>query len=126
MDWLAGAAAVTEVKTPTSWLVVGATDPRGPVAESADALWQFMLWLGVATFVLFFAVLVLGLFRRRHEPGEEFPAPTDDEVGAWWLFGGGITLPTVVIGAVFAATVATMAGTSEPAPDRVVIEVTGH
>ena len=105
----------------------GAFTPDGPVAAVMADLWWLMLALGTAVFVLFGVLLWRGL---RHDPG---PGPDEDgdragDAGARrWLVGGGVVLPVVVIGIVFAATVAAMRATpTGEDTDGMVVDVTGH
>lgn len=102
-------------------MMVGGLNPRGPVAVAIDDLWRLMLWLGVATFVLFAVLLVVALVRPA-------AGAADRELrhGHRFLVGGGLVLPSVVIGLVFVATVATMQALAAPPTNPLVIEVTGH
>ncbi len=101
-------------------MTLAALDPRGPIAWAIDDLWRLMLWLGVATFVVFAAVLSRGLVRSGESNGD------GADRGSLLLVGGGIVLSVVVIGVVFVSTVATMRALAAPRDDPVVIEVTGH
>ena len=90
-------------------LLAGVLDPQGPAAREIDDLWWLMLVLGTAVFVLFAVLLVVG-FRRQGdeaEPGEETKASPA------WLYGGGVALPVVGIGAVLVATLVVMQGNPE-------------
>ena len=75
-------------------LADGSLDPQGPVAEAIAELWWLLLGLGVAVFVAFAVLLVVGLFRRRRE------AP--NQLGRW-IVGGGVVLPLIVLVVVFGA-----------------------
>ncbi len=101
----------------------GSLQPEGPVAESMADLWWLMLALGTAVFVLFGLLLALAL--RRTDDGTRSP---DDEGrrDTRWLVGGGVLLPLVVIGIVFAATLQAMRATPVAGTDDLVIEVIGH
>lgn len=97
-------------------------DPAGPVAETIADLWWQMLALGTAVFALFALLLGLGLFRS--EEGES-PPDARKRVGAW-IVGGGVAMPTVVLIAVFGATIFAMRAMPTPARDDLVVEITGH
>lgn len=98
---------------------MGSLDPRGPAARAIDDLWVLMLVLGVATFAIFAVLLVLGIRRRAVD--------ADAQPSTRMIVWGGIVLPVVVVGAVFVATLDTMADTPTSAPDgAVTVEVTGH
>ena len=101
----------------------GAFSPDGPVAAAMADLWWLMLALGTAVFVLFGVVLWRGL---RRDPDTN--TDDGDEAGARpWLVGGGVVLPVVVIGIVFAATLGAMRATpTGEDTDGMVVEVTGH
>ena len=100
----------------------GSLRPEGPVAEAMADLWWLMLILGTVVFVLFLALLGGGLLRRDDD--------TSDEEGprrsGTWLVAGGVVLPLVVIGVVFAATLQTMRATPAAEADDLVIELVGH
>lgn len=102
----------------------GAFDPQGPVARAADELWDLMLWLGIAVFVLFAALLALSL---RSRGDEEVPTGDGSTLVRRWIVGGGVVLPLVVIPVVFGATLIAMRDTPRAsASDDLVIEVIGH
>ncbi|HEX2192268.1 MAG TPA: cytochrome c oxidase subunit II [Acidimicrobiales bacterium] len=109
----------------------GGLDPEGPAAESMADLWWLMLGLGVAVFVIFAVILVLGLFRRRPaEVGEGGAGkPPGEEPNRFhaWMVGGGVAVPLIVIAVVFAATVHAMREVDTTAPaGSLVVEVVGH
>ena len=100
----------------------GSLDPRGPAAETIADLWWVMLALGTAAFLVFAVALGIGLTRR---PGEGSADGTQRRLDRW-IIGGGIVLPTVLIVAVFAATLYAMRVLpSEPTDDALVVEITG-
>lgn len=115
-----GAAAGESAVTP---LAMGSLDPQGPVARAMADLWWLMLGLGVAVFIVFAVLLVVGLFRRPPEPGELDPQP---RIGRW-IVGGGVVMPLIVLIVVFGATVYAMrvVPTSAP-PDALVVRIVGH
>lgn len=79
-------------------------------------LWWLLLGLGVAVFVVFAVLLVVGLFRR----------PQAGPHGRWILIWG-VAAPLVVLVVVFGATVYAMRVVPTRAPpDALVIEVVGH
>jgi cytochrome c oxidase subunit II len=99
-------------------LADGSLDPQGPAAEAIAELWWLLLGLGVAVFVAFAVLLVVGLFRRRRE------AP--NQLGRW-IVGGGVVLPLIVLVVVFGATVQAMRVLPDRAPsEALVVEVVGH
>ncbi len=103
-----------------------ALDPEGPVADSAAGLWWLMLALGVAVFVVFAAVLAVGLFRTRPGDAPESGSQPSDRFGPW-LVGGGVAMPLIIIAVVFAATVHAMRDVPTTAPvGALVVEVVGH
>lgn len=109
----------------------GSLQPQGPAAATMAELWWLMLALGTGVFVLFALLLWRGL--RRDGDDDASPRPSSDEpdtgAGAGrWLLGGGVVLPLVVIGIVFAATIAAMRALPVVAEggDGLVVEVTGH
>lgn len=98
-------------------------DPQGPVAAAIDELWWLMLGLGIAVFVVFLVLLVVGLVR---EPTEEADPDPQRRVRRW-LVGGGVVLPLVVVTVVFGATVRAMQAVPGVAPPgALVVGITGH
>jgi cytochrome c oxidase subunit 2 len=98
----------------------GGLDPKGPSAETIADLWWLMLWLGVAVFVVFAALLAVGLLRR--------PRSEERRPGDRWILGGGVLMPLAVLVVVFGATVVAMRampGEDVPA-DALVVEIVGH
>lgn len=114
--WPRGGSAVTP-------LAAGSLDPQGPVAEAMADLWWLMLGLGVAVFVVFAVLLVIGLFRR---PAEHEGLDAQPRVGRW-IVGGGVVMPLIVLSVVFGATVYAMRAVPTTAPpDALVVEIVGH
>ncbi|HEX2152541.1 MAG TPA: cytochrome c oxidase subunit II [Acidimicrobiia bacterium] len=104
----------------------GSFDPQGPVAETMADLWWFMLVLGTAVFILVMALLIWGLSRRR-PPTDERPSNESPRSYDWWVLGGGVVLPVVILIVVFGATVLAMTDTPEEIPaNALVIELVGH
>lgn len=68
-----------------------------------------MLVLGTAVFVLFALLLVLASRRG----GDEEPPGHETKPSPWWLFGGGVALPTIVLLAVLVATLLVMQANPE-------------
>ncbi len=84
-------------------------------------LWWLMLVLGVAVFVVFAAVLAVGLVRG---PAAE---PAEGRGFGRWMVGWGVVGPAVILIVVFVATVYAMRVVPTDAPpDALVIEVVGH
>ncbi|REK11852.1 MAG: cytochrome c oxidase subunit II [Actinobacteria bacterium] len=102
-----------------SFASAGSFDPRGPVASEIADLWWLMLALGTAVFALFLYLLIRGLMRSDDK---------EAETGSrWFLLGGGVVLPAVIVTVVFAFTIAAMrAIPTEASSDPIVIEITGH
>lgn len=103
----------------------GSFDPQGPVAAAMEGLWWLMFWLGLAVFAVFAALLGIGLFRgRATDPRDEGPTSHGFTRG---LIVIGVVVPTLIILAVFVATIAAMRWVPTSAPDdAMVVEVTGH
>jgi cytochrome c oxidase subunit II len=107
-------------------LADGSLDPQGPVAEAIAELWWLLLGLGVAVFVAFGMLLVVGLFRRRPAAEQESGRAAPSRLGRW-IVGGGVVLPLIVLVVVFGATVQAMRVLPDRAPsEALVVEVVGH
>jgi cytochrome c oxidase subunit 2 len=105
---------------PLGWAAV--FEPRGPVARAIADLWWILLALGVATFVVFAAVLAAAL-RRGSPSTEEPPQARPDRL----ILVGGVVVPTVVLVIVLALTVRTMERIANVAPEKALrIDVVGH
>lgn len=114
----------------------GSLEPAGPVAQAAADLWELMLGLGTAVFLLFAGLLAFGLFARtsarsrRDASGEQSEGradPSEARLTRRWIIAGGVVLPLVVITVVFGATLIAMRDTPRAAAsDSLVIEVVGH
>lgn len=95
-------------------------------------LWWLMLWVGLAVFVVFAALLVRGMVRgsddQRDPADERDPNRDEGRLGRWFV-GWGVVGPTIVLVVVFGATVAAMRAlpTAEEAGDEaLVVEVVGR
>jgi cytochrome c oxidase subunit 2 len=100
----------------------GSLDPQGPSAEAMADLWWLMLAVGVVVFVVFAALLAVGLFRRTAEDD----ADPRSRIRAW-VIGGGVVMPTIVLIVVFVATVVAMRALPTSAPgNALVVEIVGH
>jgi cytochrome c oxidase subunit II len=107
-------------------LADGSLDPQGPVAETIADLWWLMLGLGVAVFVAFGVLLVVGLFRRRPAAEQESGRQAPKRFSRW-IVGGGVVLPLIILVVVFGATVQAMRDVPDSAPSgALVVEVIGH
>lgn len=112
-------------------------DPGGPGAQDIVELWNAMLWLGAAITVLFVALLVYALVRRRRP--EELPPeadrppddrgehaniedgrrgredqvmPRSERLGVRWMIAGGVVFPALVLTVLFVFTLRAMDVTS--------------
>ncbi|MEZ5406526.1 MAG: cytochrome c oxidase subunit II [Acidimicrobiales bacterium] len=98
-------------------------EPAGPSAGVVADLWWLMLALGTAVFVLVVALLAVGVVRSGRGDTGDWRSRS-----SWWLLGGGVALPSVVITVVLVATVATMRALPDEAgaTPGLAIEVTGR
>jgi cytochrome c oxidase subunit II len=109
-----------------SGLAGPAVQPRGPVAETIADLWWLMLGLSVAIFLVFVALLLRGLFRRRpdEDPDGDRAASDMPTLTRRWVMWGGAVMPAVVLVVVFGATVLAMRATPNTAGgDALEVEV---
>jgi cytochrome c oxidase subunit II len=97
----------------------GVFEPRGPVAAEMNFLLWVLVVLGAAVAIVFIGLLVRGLFRDPEGASDE------ERLQRRWLIGGGMAMPAVVIGVVFAFTLAGMRDT-DLGPGTLEIEVIGH
>ena len=101
-------------------------DPVGPVADKQLDLFNVLLWVMVAVFVLVEGVLLYAIIRFRRRPGQELPAQTHGNLPleiAWTI------VPTVLIMALGVWTVFTVFDLDEPpaSADNVMdVTVTAH
>jgi cytochrome c oxidase subunit 2 len=98
-------------------------EPNGPHAAQIADTWWIMLGLASAIYVgvlgaLFYAILRP---RRAEEPGRAA------EDATWFIVGGGILLPLVVLPIVWAVSLRSMVALSSPSqPPELTVEVVGH
>jgi cytochrome c oxidase subunit II len=97
----------------------GMFEPSGPVAAEMNFLFWVLVVLGGAVAVLFIGLLMRGLFRDSSGTSDE------ERVRRRWLMGGGMAMPALVIGVVFAFTIMSMRNT-DLGPGTLEIEVIGH
>ena len=103
--------------------------PESPTAARITLLWWVMFALGGAIWVGVTVLLLVGLFRRRRTPGTYAPLPEGDHTRAvnFWVVGGGIVMPTLVLIGLIALTVGALRSIPTKTPsDGIVIEVIGH
>jgi len=104
-----------------------ALDPHGPAAARLANLLWVMLAFGTTVLVLVVGLLFAALWRNRRATSATAPDSRDGDVGRNWVIWGGIALPLIVIGIVFAYSVYTLASVENPlAPPAVKIEVVGR
>lgn len=100
-------------------------EPGGASAAIIEDLWSFMLWLGVAAFLVVTAIIVIGLFKG--DAGDPDTVPPDVHADErTWLVGWGSAFPILLIGAVLVATITAMVDLPDTAENAVVVEVRGH
>lgn len=104
----------------------------GPIARDISELTVVIVVLGTAVMMLFLVLLVLALRTRAAEPEARSSSKTSDPLdlsasSLWFVIGGGVVLPALVIVVVFGWTIETMQDIpSAPPDDSLVIVVTGH
>jgi cytochrome c oxidase subunit 2 len=104
----------------------GAFDPQGPVAGAMADLWWLMLGLGTAVFVVFAALLVGALFRRRAAAGSQEGGQVPPIFGRW-LVVAGVVAPLLIILVVLVASTRAMRWVPTSAPaDAMVVEMVAH
>lgn len=104
-------------------IAAGSLDPQGPVAKTMADLWWFMLWLGLAVFVVFAALLAVALFRRRSNDDDA----NQPRRARRWMVWGGVVIPTILLVAVFAATLYAMLDMPSRVPDDALeVEIVGR
>lgn len=102
---------------------VASLDPQGPAAQAIADLWWWMLWLGVAVFLIFAAALAAALFR---------PRSTDEETRERkptrrWILWGGVVMPVVVLVFILGLTIRAMRATqTNVPPESLAVEIIGH
>lgn len=100
-------------------------DPAGPEAENvAELSWIIFGTAGVITLGVF-ALLGVGLARRRRVRGPD--GPSDERRSERWVVAGGIVLPVVVLAPIAALSVGILDANESPSSDDAVrVEVIGH
>lgn len=94
----------------------GSQSALNAAGTGAEAVRDLTLWMTVG----FGAVFVLVMLLTWVAWGQRRAA------GAWWVWAGGIVLPMVAILTLLGASTAALVATTRPAPDALVIDVTGH
>ena len=112
------------------WLLAGCAsettavfDPAGLGAREINALWWWLLGLGVFTYVLVMGVLLLALLRRRRTARKRAKA----KYGRYLIIAGGVIFPAIVLLVIYVLTFDTMRDLSlVAADDPVTVSVTGY
>jgi cytochrome c oxidase subunit II len=103
-------------------------DPQGYAAEQIASLgwlmigWGAVIWIGVSV------LLVIGLFRNKSaENYAPLPAKEQKNAVNFWIVGGGIIMPTLVLIVLITLTIGTLRSMPVEKPvGGLVVEVTGH
>ena len=101
-------------------------DPKGPVAEKQLQLFNALLWVMVAVFVLVEGALLYTVIRYRRRPGQERPTPTHGHMAmeiTWTV------IPTILVLALGIWSVFTLFDIDEPpdsGPEVLHVIATGH
>lgn len=102
-----------------------ALEPHSEFSRDTDYLWDLMLWLGTAVFVLVEAVLLYVVFRYRARPGDDGKPPQthgNTKLEILWTL-----IPAVILVFIAVPTVKTIFKTqAAAAPGSLNIEVIGH
>ncbi len=104
----------------------------GPIARDISELTVVIVVLGTAVMVLFVVLLMLALRSRAAEPEGHGSSKASDLLdlsgsSRWFVIGGGVVLPALVIVVVLGWTIKTMRDIpAVPPDDSLVILVTGH
>jgi cytochrome c oxidase subunit II len=122
----ANAAPTLPIPTPVAGLPQGAPfalAPQGDVARSEANLFWLMLGLGTVIYIgVMFLVLRAFLQRRR----ENDPSMTEQQAN-WFIAGGGVAMPAVVLTLLFFLTVMTLDALAVAnQPTELTIDVTGY
>jgi cytochrome c oxidase subunit 2 len=99
-------------------------------AQRLATLGIAMTVVGTLIFLFVVGVIFLGLWRRRSEPTApatpaDVRSPIDDSEN-WWVLGGGLAMPVVVLAGVFVYTLTTMHAYRPAPPGAPEILVIGH
>ena len=97
----------------------------GPVAERQEDLFMFILWLGVAVFVLVGGAMIYAIIRFRRRPGQGIPPQTHGNTKleiAWTI------APAIVLIVIAVPTITGIFYLADPpsGEDPLLIRVTGH
>jgi cytochrome c oxidase subunit 2 len=103
-------------------------DPQGPAAVEIASLGWLMIVSGTLIWVGVTVLLVIGLFRRKSaEAYTALPAEEHARTVNFWIVGGGIVMPTLVLIILIALTIGTLRSMPAEKPlGGVKVEVTGH
>lgn len=94
-----------------------ALDPRGPAASDIAFIWWILLGGGTVIFLGVMGLILYGMFARARRPME----------ARFFLVGGGLIFPGIVLSALLIYTVIVGARLTAPPPaDAITIDVTGH
>jgi cytochrome c oxidase subunit 2 len=99
-----------------------ALDPHGPSAARLAELWWLMLIFGTIVFIVVVVLLFAALLRGRRGTSTTVPASGGNDVGRNWLAWGGIVMPLIVIGIIFAYSVRTL-GLIETPPGQIGLQI---
>ena len=106
----------------------GGLDPRGPEADRILGIFWALL---VAAAVVSMAVVALwwwGTVRGRadDELDHRLEHVPDSRRGRWFVVGGGLVMPAVVMAVFFGVQIASTMAQTQPDPDGLTVEVVGH
>jgi cytochrome c oxidase subunit 2 len=103
-------------------------DPQGPAAGQIASLGWLMIVTGTLIWVGVTVLLVIGLFRRKS--AEAYTALPEEEHARtvnFWIVGGGIVMPTLVLIILIALTIGTLRSMPAEKPlGGLMVEVIGH
>ena len=100
---------------------------RGPAAESINNLWWFMFWPGLVVYLIVMGLLVYVSVRKWRQPVSTNIDRPNEKVGNALVWGGGVFITTIIVGAVLIYTLQTGRNLSPlQGQGDVTIEVVGH